>query len=206
MTYEELLKTDEWREKSLSIKKRDNFTCQNCQNLVLIESYNLRQMLFHLSLSKKGFTVSIGSMEEGAYKKRYAKFDVELYEILKKYSKPGKIRMMLYADQGEDSDFFTHLGTCFLDQKYYQYNGPRSPLGFRSPEAILQYEISLQKEIENGLYKELEWIELKLLDTHHKYYQKGKLPWEYPDSALVTLCRTCHELEHQDKIIEAKNL
>ena len=35
------------------------------------------------------------------------------------------------------------------------------------------------------------------LNVHHKYYESGKLAWEYPDDVLVTLCRDCHENEHE---------
>lgn len=41
----------------------------------------------------------------------------------------------------------------------------------------------------------------KNLQVHHKYYEAGKMAWEYPDSALITLCKKCHALEHG--IIEA---
>lgn len=34
------------------------------------------------------------------------------------------------------------------------------------------------------------------LNVHHKHYESGKLAWEYPDDVLVTLCRDCHENEH----------
>jgi len=33
----------------------------------------------------------------------------------------------------------------------------------------------------------------KTLHVHHLYYEKGKMPWEYPDDALVTYCEDCHE-------------
>jgi hypothetical protein len=33
----------------------------------------------------------------------------------------------------------------------------------------------------------------KTLNVHHKYYQKGLSPWEYPDESLTTLCEKCHE-------------
>lgn len=33
------------------------------------------------------------------------------------------------------------------------------------------------------------------LQVHHTYYTNGKMPWEYPDEALVTLCELCHEKE-----------
>lgn len=31
------------------------------------------------------------------------------------------------------------------------------------------------------------------LQIHHLYYLKDKLPWEYPDNALMTLCECCHK-------------
>ncbi len=34
------------------------------------------------------------------------------------------------------------------------------------------------------------------LHVHHKYYQDGYKPWEYPDHALITLCWVCHEELH----------
>lgn len=30
------------------------------------------------------------------------------------------------------------------------------------------------------------------LNVHHRLYRKGKSPWEYDDSDLVTLCEKCH--------------
>lgn len=37
----------------------------------------------------------------------------------------------------------------------------------------------------------------KNLDVHHKYYLEGKMAWEYPDAALMTLCRSCHAHVHE---------
>jgi hypothetical protein len=33
------------------------------------------------------------------------------------------------------------------------------------------------------------------LHVHHRYYEAGKEPWDYPMEALVTLCESCHESE-----------
>ena len=33
---------------------------------------------------------------------------------------------------------------------------------------------------------------LSNLQVHHLYYIANKLPWEYPDEALLTLCDLCH--------------
>ena len=31
-----------------------------------------------------------------------------------------------------------------------------------------------------------------VLHVHHRYYVSGRMPWEYPDNALATLCESCH--------------
>ncbi len=30
------------------------------------------------------------------------------------------------------------------------------------------------------------------LEVHHCYYRPNRLPWQYPDGALLALCRDCH--------------
>lgn len=37
------------------------------------------------------------------------------------------------------------------------------------------------------------------LEVHHITYINGNLAWEYPDYLLVTLCRDCHQSEHDKK-------
>lgn len=37
------------------------------------------------------------------------------------------------------------------------------------------------------------------LNVHHWYYLPDTEPWEYPDDALVTLCRECHEMYEEVK-------
>lgn len=39
------------------------------------------------------------------------------------------------------------------------------------------------------------------LNIHHTYYQVGKLAWEYPNDALISLCSNCHQHEHDTKEI-----
>lgn len=36
------------------------------------------------------------------------------------------------------------------------------------------------------------------LTVHHRFYIKGRSPWEYPDWALVTLCNECHDQDHSE--------
>lgn len=37
------------------------------------------------------------------------------------------------------------------------------------------------------------------LHVHHKYYETGNDPWDYPNTALVTLCEHCHKEIEDDK-------
>lgn len=34
------------------------------------------------------------------------------------------------------------------------------------------------------------------LNVHHKQYIYGKMPWEYDNTNLVTLCEKCHKIQH----------
>jgi len=34
------------------------------------------------------------------------------------------------------------------------------------------------------------------LHVHHRYYERARDPWDYPDSALVALCEGCHQVQH----------
>jgi hypothetical protein len=38
------------------------------------------------------------------------------------------------------------------------------------------------------------------LHAHHRYYVRDRLPWEYPDSAVITLCSRCHAKAHFARI------
>lgn len=38
----------------------------------------------------------------------------------------------------------------------------------------------------------------KFLQVHHLYYQFPRVPWDYPNRALITLCKKCHEKLHSE--------
>lgn len=68
----------------------------------------------------------------------------------------------------------------------------------------------LNNEYEIGISYDKFYIHLSVitdellykgLNVHHKYYIRGKKPWEYPDDeALVTLCEDCHKKRHEKAI------
>ena len=41
-----------------------------------------------------------------------------------------------------------------------------------------------------------------MLHVHHKRYEAGRDPWDYPNDALAALCGRCHEAEHADPPIQ----
>ncbi len=40
-------------------------------------------------------------------------------------------------------------------------------------------------------------VDNHVLQIHHRYYVINKLPWDYPDDALMTLCKECHTKLHE---------
>lgn len=43
------------------------------------------------------------------------------------------------------------------------------------------------------------------LNVHHQYYIKGNLAWNYPNTALITLCNKCHKKWHDSHEIEIRD-
>src|SRR5688572_16118982 len=42
----------------------------------------------------------------------------------------------------------------------------------------------------------------KTLHVHHHYYINGRMPWEYNETLLITLCYDCHEVEEGMKQLD----
>jgi len=67
-----------------------------------------------------------------------------------------------------------------------------------NPETSI-YTISSQKYgITLNIDFGLDWLVLPILQVHHKRYIEGKFIWEYDDNDLVTLCKECHTLVHNE--------
>jgi 5-methylcytosine-specific restriction endonuclease McrA len=72
----------------------------------------------------------------------------------------------------------------------------------------LSYEEQLQTSdwrekrariIQRDSYRCVKCLSKKSLEVHHMYYTEGRMAWDYPDSALITLCGACHQEEHNKK-------
>lgn len=70
---------------------------------------------------------------------------------------------------------------------------------YESNPATSTYRIS---STATGLTITLEfhnsWLVLPILQVHHKRYIENRDAWEYDDSDLVTLCKECHLLIHEN--------
>lgn len=42
------------------------------------------------------------------------------------------------------------------------------------------------------------------LAVHHAYYVSDRMPWQYPDWSLTTLCKTCHSKWHASQGMEGE--
>ncbi len=38
------------------------------------------------------------------------------------------------------------------------------------------------------------WTADRTLAVHHHYYERGLEPWDYPSEALLTVCKSCHDV------------
>lgn len=70
---------------------------------------------------------------------------------------------------------------------------------YESNPATSTYRIS---STATGLTITLEfhnsWLVLPILQVHHKRYIENRDVWEYDDSDLVTLCKECHSVIHEN--------
>ena len=209
LTYGQLLALPQWQEKRLTIIKRDNLICQKCSNKSY-EKDNKYGPFFKISAEKRPYCsiISFNGIKEDVYTE-----DLNGTKLI-----PKKGTVMLYYSRHRNSGIsdipeegFYVSAARQLSENEINYYFP-----FKNPVLTPQEECSIYIEWadmekagkvipENkGLHESLNdfrWIFAKDLNVHHTYYQIDKLPWEYPDESLQTLCRSCHERVHEEEII-----
>ena len=84
----------------------------------------------------------------------------------------------------------------------FRFNEGISKANFASI-TVGKYKTEICIATENTLYY-FDFIPLNPsnlpLHVHHQYYIKGKEPWDYDDSALITLCVDCHQNRHSSSV------
>ncbi len=218
LTYGQLLALPQWQEKRLTIIKRDNLICQKCSN-VSYEKDHFYGPHIHFTETNRPYTI-------------FKSFDQKAEEIYVKDENgtlliPNLARVMLYlvkhrasgrTDMPQDGYMVAAARYLTNDEMYYYF--PETDPNLSENERLeliretLKRLINKNNEVEliherkdliTVPLTELKWIFAKDLHVHHTYYQIDKLPWEYPDESLQTLCRSCHEKVHEEDIIPVRD-
>ena len=114
-------------------------------------------------------------------------------------------------DEIIDRDNFTckkcnHKATIFKDGIMYRDKTEKEINDYKKkianswydsvlPEHKNKYDRNVLPELLKNLIIKPEQI---VLQVHHKYYILDKLPWDYPNESLITLCISCHQKEHNE--------
>jgi hypothetical protein len=69
----------------------------------------------------------------------------------------------------------------------------------------IQWQKKRQRLLTKSMHLCSECKYNKSLEVHHLYYVNGHKLWEYPDKALVVLCRKCHQIWHDTHEIEYRD-
>jgi hypothetical protein len=65
-----------------------------------------------------------------------------------------------------------------------------------------KWQVKRRKILNRDKFKCVECGYESNLHVHHLYYIYNKMPWQYPNNALVTLCGRCHNKWHEQNDLE----
>ncbi|MGX7688631.1 hypothetical protein ACWA1C_15810 [Flectobacillus roseus] len=211
--YRDLLQSDYWKVKREEIIKRDNNKCQHCFNKSHLE-YNLST--FSLKPSKGNSTIINIHNSNGTevFTERNFTFYSSLKSSLKDilivvYEEDSTLNKVIgffstnisISENEVDEEIENNINNELLKFEPHRREAIRYYLKSYDPPRRLIISKLIEKKIKASInnleLNALNWSEVKNLHVHHKYYQMGKLPWDYPDEALITLCWRCHEGIHR---------
>lgn len=179
MTYQELLSQSKWRERRIDILLRDRHKCTNCGNEEILKNTHIGTMFYN------------GPYHSGLkYTLRSLNGEVRQTILLKTDTGINEKGYIAYVNKEDD---YSKLGKVLAVRKSQLTIRPTYGEGNFLNELL---KLELQLPIQS-----LQWVYVPGLHIHHKYYQKGKLPWEYPDEALQTMCWQCHENLHRNIMV-----
>lgn len=207
MSYAELLMDIKWQEKRERIISRDNNCCVGCKNFSQLPK--LEFGVFH-SVNHAENKVSII-------------IDVPLRPIKMNFLPNHKnliLKDCIYYFYNEKGRKFLVGIRKMTIQELEAFGKPvtmRDLLNLHVKSLINSTNISFNELVEqidfenrfnklNTIFEQLdttkvEWMLFTGLHVHHTFYQCDKLPWEYPDDSLQTLCIDCHNRLHYNQTI-----
>lgn len=188
MEYIEQLRSYEWLNKRQAILERDSNLCNKCHNSNYLSSFMLGISYGsgYNSYNKSGWLNTEDCMTSQHITVLYfgEKINIAKGSYLTYIIENKTAYLSSIIDLAEElklkSVSFSHLNS---DEPLVLFHNKKS-----------------KEELLNDV-NSINWIYCKNLHIHHTYYQIGKLAWEYPDNALITLCWQCHESLHKNSII-----
>ncbi len=198
MTYAELLESDLWKQKRKLVIQRDNFKCTNCQNVEYGKEYKVGLIFSNLINHKAALSTIVKDMWL-THIWNFKDDTVITTFINKTFSFDNSKSYIAYYDEEQGGKYANVIALRMIDNKLIELNDNVLDI----IKFGLKGKISEDTLIE--VYKPItpfdSWEFAKDLHVHHKYYQTNLLPWDYPDSALTTLCWKCHEKLHNNEKI-----
>jgi 5-methylcytosine-specific restriction endonuclease McrA len=214
LTYGELLEHPEWQKTRKAILERDKHICKNCENRIYEkDSFYGPYTINHSSKKLSETFISLQGKTQTIYNKE------EKGTLLI----PDYERVMLYLSRHKKSgvndppqnEYFVAAARFLTASELFYYYPLDNPKLTDAEIDILLHEECQRSKMKKVLperkdlitipAKELKWIFAKDLHVHHTYYQIDKLPWQYPDESLQTLCRSCHEKVHDEEVIPVRD-
>ncbi|NDK54771.1 hypothetical protein [Pontibacter fetidus] len=182
--YAKLLEAPEWKEKRKSIVGRDNNTCVSCGNSNLFDKAVLCKVSRCNVNSEWIVAFIVSSLEHTPYR-------VFIPVQGNKRPERGSLMLVLPSGRGDGIEIAHLIARKTYTDQDFEIAYLEDRLGKENARFIQAFET-----YKKNTYT--EWKNVKGLQVHHKYYQVGAMPWEYPDGALTTLCWYCHEELHKN--------
>lgn len=233
MDYLSQLQRNEWKMKRQVILKRDTYSCQNCLNHEYSQQFKGEIAEFcYESENKNVYNLIDGDCEWVYTTKKLTENKRKIFVYFEKkdddknyvnYTAIRKVnshdyRVLRYKDKVEDlkrikseHEETTKIFNDLKDKNGKQISKSLFKMLFKTDlEEFEKYaDNNFQPRMKDpnltGNSEPYEWLEVKNLHIHHKYYQNGLHAWEYPDNALITLCWFCHEKLHPMQEIEIRD-
>jgi len=183
LCYKDLLYTREWLSKREHIKNRDQYRCTTCNKFPSDEVYFNRETNL-----KEGYTFIFDLPFNPSRIETHNRKEQEYFQI------PNDTRYKI--------ELFYELIKENFNNIYAVIDLLKEPISSQIKLLNDLKTFSKFEQIEHGDNPKVKMNSKVIeLHVHHHYYVKDRLPWEYPDLSLITLCNECHwELHKEHRI------
>lgn len=186
MDYRDQLLTREWFEFRKKIIQRDQSRCQNCLNSSYADSCKIGLVAPNSAQKWKDSYFLDAWDFKNNIRTRLRAYNVELF---------GNHYYVAYYQSFERA-FDRLLALRNISSEVIQLT--HTTVSFDDIDSFLKqpFKIETEQAVYSNPTRYDTWPYIVDLHVHHKYYQEGRLAWQYPSDALVTLCWSCHENLH----------